>query len=98
MVPPSSAGNHDPDASVQNEMHGIGGVAGADDDLAGIDLEALAAVNQFRSVFGGPENLGEPVAQGGFFLLEALMLYDDFVLAPLQGMIQFSHDADLDAR
>ena len=79
-------------------MHGIGGVAGADDGFAGVDLDALAAVHQRRGVMLGAENLGEPVAQAGFFLLEALMLRDDLVLAPLQRMIQFGHDADLVAR
>ena len=40
------------------------------------------------------ENLDEPVAQGGFFLFEALMLPDHLVLAPFQRMIEFRHDAD----
>src|ERR1700719_2101574 len=41
-----AGGDHDADAAVENEMHGIGGVAGVDDDVAGVDLEALAALHQ----------------------------------------------------
>ena len=52
-------------------MHRIGGIAGADDDLAGVDLDALAAMDQFDGVVLGAENLDEPVAQGGLFLLAA---------------------------
>jgi len=87
-------GNHDPDASVQNEMHRIGGIAGADDNLAGVDLQALATMDQFRGVSLGPENPDEPVTQGGFLLLAALMLHDNLVLAPLQRVIEFGHDGD----
>ena len=83
------------DAAVEDEMHGIGGLAGADDDLAGLDLEPLAAADQFRGVVLAAENPGEPVAQAGFFLLAALMLRDDLVLAPFQRMIEFGHDADV---
>ena len=95
MVLAVAVGDHDPDAPVENEMHGIGGVAGVDDDLAGIDLQALAAMDQFRRVFLGAENAYKPVAQGSFFVAEALMLRDDLVLAPLQRMIEFGHDADV---
>ena len=34
-------------------------------------------------------------SQGGFLLPEVLVLRDDLVLAPLQRVIQFGHDADL---
>src|ERR1700733_615342 len=46
--------DHDSDASVENEMHGIGGGAGADDDLAGRDFKPLATMDQFCSVLLGP--------------------------------------------
>ena len=38
-------------------MHGIGGVAGADDGVSGIDFDALAAMNQRIGVLLGAENL-----------------------------------------
>jgi hypothetical protein len=76
-------------------MHEIGGLAGADDGLAGVDLDPLAALHQRGGITLGPKNLGEPVAQGGFLLFEALMLRDDLVLAPLQRTIQLGNDADL---
>src|ERR1700676_1416632 len=87
--------NHDADASLQNEMHGVGGLARADNGLAGLDLDTLAAVHQLRGVTLGAEDLGEPVAQRGFLLVEAAMLGDDLVLAPLQRMVQFGNDAHL---
>ena len=55
----------------------------------------LAAPNQLFSVVFGAENLGEPVAQIGFFLLEALMFSDDLVLAAFQRVIEFGYDADI---
>src|SRR5712692_1762412 len=76
-------------------MHGIGGLASADDSFAGDDLDALAAMDQLRSVMLGPQNLGEPVAQGRFFPFEALMARNDLVLAPLQRMVQLGYDAHL---
>jgi hypothetical protein len=68
-------------------MHGIGGVAGADDNFPGVDLDTLAATDQFRSVMFGSEDLGKPVAQGGLFTFQDLMLRDDLVLAPLQRVV-----------
>ncbi len=76
-------------------MHGIGGLAGADDGFAGVDLDPLTAMHQRRSVPLGAENLREPAAQAGSLPLEAPMLRDDLVLASLQRMIQFGHDADV---
>src|SRR6202140_5035430 len=90
-----AGGNHDADPAVENEMHGIGGIAGVDDDLAGADFEALAAPHQFGGILLGPENLGEPVAQIGFLAFAAAMLRDDLVFAPLQRVIEFRHDRDL---
>ena len=52
-------------------------------------------MHQLGGVLLGAEKLDEPVAQRGFFLLEPLMLRDDLVLAPLQRVIEFRHDADL---
>src|SRR5207245_167280 len=89
-----AGGDHDPDAPVQNEMHGIGGVTSVDDDVADVDLEAFAAMNQSHGVTLGAEDLLEPVAQVGLFALAILVLRNDFVLAPLQCVIQFRHDAD----
>src|SRR6202049_1870797 len=89
------ARNHDADASLQNEMHGVGGLARADNGLAGLDLDALAAVHQRRGVTLGAEDLGEPVAQRGLLLFDDAMLRNDLVLAPLQRMVQFGNDAHL---
>ena len=75
-------------------MHGIGGVAGADDDLAGFDFETPAAVHERGGIMFGSENLREPVAQRGLFLFEVLMQRDNGVFAALQRVIQFRHDAD----
>src|SRR6185369_3121350 len=55
--------NHDADAPVQDEMHGIGGVAGADDGIAGLDLDPFAAMHQRHGIAWGYENLREPVTQ-----------------------------------
>ena len=55
---------------------------------AGVDLDALAAADQFVGVVLAVEDLGEPVAQAGLFLREPLMLHDDLVLAPFQRMIE----------
>ena len=60
------------------------------DDVAGLDLEALAAVDQRVGVGLAVEYPGEPVAQAGFFLLPPLMLRDDLVLAPFQRMIELA--------
>ena len=70
-------------------MHGIGGIAGADDDLGGLDFDALAAADQFVGVVLAVEDLGEPFAQIGRFLRESLMLHDDLVLTPFQCMVEF---------
>ncbi len=68
----------------------FGGFAGADDDLAGLDLEPLAAARSAPSASCfAAENLGEPVAQVGLFLREPLMLRDDLVLAPFERVIEF---------
>src|ERR1700686_877413 len=75
-----AGGNHDADPAVENEMHGIGGIAGVDDDFAGADFEALAAPHQFGGTLLGPA---------------AAMLRDDLVFAPLQRVIEFRHDRDL---
>src|SRR4029078_3668729 len=90
-----TGGNHDPDAAVENEMHRIGGIAGADDNLAGLDLEALAAMDQFHGVAFSTQYLGKPFAQAGLLALQALVLDDDLVLAPLERVIQFGHDVHL---
>ena len=71
-------------------MHGIGGVAGMHDNFAGLDLEALAAADQFFGIISAVEDPGEPVAQIGLFLSCVLMLRDDLVLAPLQRMVEFA--------
>ncbi len=76
-------------------MHGIGSVAGADDGLASVDLDALAAMHQGRRIMFVAKDLREPVAQAGFFLLEALMFRDDLVFALLERMIEFGDDADV---
>ena len=55
-------------------MHGIGRVAGANDGFSGIDLDAPAIMHQRARLPLGAENLGEPVAQAGFFLFGALVL------------------------
>ena len=75
-------------------MHGIGGIARADDNLAGLDFEALAAAYQLIGVVLVAEHLGEPVAQAGLFL-PRLMLRDDLVLAPFQRMVEIGRDDDV---
>ena len=47
----------------------FGGVAGAHDGLAGLDLDPLAVTHQRRGVVLIAEDLREPVAQAGLFLL-----------------------------
>ena len=54
-------------------MHGIGGLTDANDDAAGADLEPLAAAHQFRSIFVGAEDLGEPASEVGDLLRAVLM-------------------------
>ena len=76
-------------------MHGIGGIPGANDDFTGLDFDAMAAADQIVSVVFVAEDLGKPVAQAGFLLLEPLMLGDELVLAPFQRMIQFGNDIHL---
>jgi len=49
---------------------------------AGVDLDALAALDQLRSACSS-ENLGEPVRAGTLFLFEALMSRMISFLAPL---------------
>ena len=51
-------------------MHRIGAAAGVNDDFAGVDLDALAAADQFVGVVLAVENLRKPVAQVGFLLLD----------------------------
>ena len=82
------------DAAVQDEVHGIGGVAGAHDvSPASTSIRSQRRINSV-GVLLGAENLGEPVAQAGVFLFEALMLRDHLVLAPFERMIEFGDDAD----
>ena len=76
-------------------MHGIGSLAGADNGLAGFDLEPFAAADQFRGVLIGAEDAAEPAAQIRFFLRAVLMLMNDLVLAPFQRMIEFGDDRDV---
>ena len=87
-------GDHDADAAVEDEVHGIGGVAGLHDDLAGLDLDALAAADQRVGIVFAAENACEPVVQTCFFQRQALMLRDDLVLAPFQRVIEFGDDGD----
>ena len=61
----------------------------------GLDLDALAAVDQFVGVMLVAEDLREPVAQVGGFLREAVMLRDDLVLAPLQRLVEVGDDRDV---
>ncbi len=46
----------DADAAVEDEVHGIGGIAGLHDDVAGLDLEALAAADQLVGIVLAVEN------------------------------------------
>ena len=95
MVRPSLGRHHDADPPLQNEMHGVGGLAGAHDGFAGRDLDALAAMHQRFRIVGRSDDPREPVAQIGFLLLVALMLGDDLVLALLQRMVEFVDDHDI---
>ena len=52
-------GDHHANPAVENEMHGFGDLARAQDDFAGFDLEPFAAADQFDGVLLGAENLGE---------------------------------------
>ena len=51
-------------------------------------------MDQFVGIALGAENLDEPAAQARLFLLEFLMLRDNFVLAPFQRVIEFGDDLD----
>ncbi len=83
--------HHDADPAIQNKQHGIGGVTGAGDDLERADLDALAAPHEFGGIALIAEDPGKPALQIAFFLLQPAVPGDDFVLAPLQRVIEFGH-------
>ncbi len=92
----ASARVHDnADPAVENKEHRVGRFTRARDGFESADLDAFTAPRQFGGIMVAAENAGEPALQIAFFLLQPAVPGDDFVLAPLQCMIEIRHDQNV---
>jgi mannose-6-phosphate isomerase-like protein (cupin superfamily) len=63
--------HHDPDPTVQDEMHGVGRIALAYDNFVWLKFNPLAMLDQLVSILRTAERFGKPLAQGAGLAVKA---------------------------
>src|SRR5262249_52240792 len=86
--------DHDADSPVQEEMHGVGRLSLAYDNLSRLNLNPLTVMDQPVSILGAAECFSKPLAQGGVLALRLVRL-DDRVLTRFEGTVEIGRHHDV---
>src|SRR5262249_9117662 len=87
--------HHDPDSTVQDEMHGVGRIALAYDNFVRLNLNPFAMLDQPVSILRTAERFGKPLAQGAGLAVMRLVRLDNRVLTRFKGSIEIGRHNDV---
>src|SRR5262249_16424732 len=87
--------HHDPDAAVEDEMHGVGRIPLAYDNFPRLNLDPPTMPDQLVSILRTAERFSKPLAQGAGLAVMRLVRLDDRVLTRFKGTVEIRRHNDV---
>src|SRR5262245_8562993 len=87
--------HHDPDSTVQDEMHGVGRIPLAYNNFVRLNLHPLTVLDQLFGILCTAERFGKPFTQGAGLAVMRLVRLDNRSLTRFKGSVETGRHNDV---